>query len=72
MSEIHLTHASFGTDSTEPRNRFHQTALSEARVATEYRQLAPEPATRPSFTTRLRLAFVGGPPVTTEACNCPA
>ena len=71
MSEIYLTHASFGTDSVEDRNRFHHTALSEARVATEHRQLAPEPAARPSFATRLRLAFAG-PSVTTDACNCPA
>ena len=72
MFELYLSHTSAGEHSTDPRNRFHETALHEARIASDYRQPAPEVSPRPSFATRLRLAFAGGPPATTEACNCPA
>jgi hypothetical protein len=70
--ELYLSHTSDGEHSTDPRNRFHQTALYEARMATEYRQPLAARPTRTSFMTRLRLAFGGGSTPTTEACNCPA
>ena len=72
MSEIHMTHLSFQDDVHTRRDRIHETALHDARIATDYRQPAPEAFARPSFATRLRLAFAGGPSATTEACSCPA
>jgi hypothetical protein len=73
MTEIHLAHMSWGNDAADDRNRFHETALREARVATEYREVEHAAPARPAtFVTRLRLAFAGGPAATTEACNCPA
>ena len=73
MFELYLSHTSAGEHSTDPRNRFHETAIREAQIATEWTQAAPvAAATRPSFVSRLRLAFAGGTAVTTEACNCPA
>ncbi len=72
MFELYLSHTSDGEHSTDPRNRFHQTALYEARMATDYRQQPAASPARASFMTRLRLAFGGGTTATTEACNCPA
>jgi hypothetical protein len=72
MSEIFLTHMSWGNDAPDDANRFHETALREARVATEHRELAPAAFAPSSFVTRLRLAFVGGPAATSAACTCPA
>jgi hypothetical protein len=71
MSEAYLTNWSFGGDTPDTRNRFHETALREARVATERRALVPESPAQASFLTRLRLAFAGQT-AATEACNCPA
>lgn len=72
MTEILMTHLSFRDDVHGGRDRIHQTALHDARIATDYRQPAAEAPARPTFTTRLRLAFAGGSTATTEACNCPA
>ena len=73
MFELYLSHTSAGEHSTDPRNRFHETAIRDAQIATEWNQgEAVAIATKPSLVTRLRLAFAGGPTVTTEACNCPA
>ncbi len=70
MSEAYLTNWSFGGETPDTRNHFHDTALREARIATEYRQVeSPSPA-REGFLTRLRLAFMK--PSANEACNCPA
>ena len=71
MFELYLSHTSAGEHSTDPRNRFHEVALNEARIASEHRQSPAAPA-QPGFITRLRLAFAGGSTATTEACNCPA
>lgn len=72
MFELYLSHTSAGEHSTDPRNRFHETALHEARIASDYRQEAPATSAGSGFMTRLRLAFAGGTTATTEACNCPA
>jgi hypothetical protein len=53
----------------DTRNRFHETALREARVASEYRKVERVAPAQPRFVARLRLAFAG--PAATEACNCP-
>jgi hypothetical protein len=74
MSEAYLTNWSFGGENPDTRNRFHEIALSEARVATEYRaRQTPTPA-RESLLGRLqarvRFAFTG--PASVDGCNCPA
>lgn len=70
MSEAYLTNWSFGGETPDTRNRFHETALREARIATDYRQFEPPVRAESSFLARLRRAFTG--PAATEACNCPA
>lgn len=70
MSEAYLTNWSFGGDSGDTRNRFHETARFEARVATEYRRVEPVEPARPNFLARLRAALAG--PSAADACNCPA
>jgi hypothetical protein len=71
MSEAYLTNWSFGGESPASRDHFHDTAIREARVATEYRKLDQAPATDAvSFLARLRLALAR--PTAQEACNCPA
>ena len=59
-------------DPTDPLNRFHETALREARFATEYRQIAHDGPPRIGIVTRLRIALGGGLAASTEACSCPA
>jgi hypothetical protein len=71
MFEIHPTNWPFAEDTTAPTNQFHETALHEARIATDARGIVPQTETSPSFVSRLRLAFAGGRAVT-EPCNCPA
>lgn len=72
MSEAYLTNFSFGGETPSGRSHFHDTALREARVATEYRERETDVApTQPSFLARLRLAFAG-PSAAPDACNCPA
>lgn len=72
MSEAYLTNWSFGGDTRSGRSHFHETALREARVATEFHE--PETRVEPAqagFLARLRLAFAG-PSAAPDACNCPA
>ena len=70
MSEAYLTNWSFGGETPDTRSHFHDTALREARIATDHRGVEPEIPARESFLTRLRLAFAGRPAA--DACNCPA
>lgn len=70
MSEAYLTNWSFGGETPDTRNHFHETALREARIASDHRETAGRTQARESFLTRLRLAFAGQ--AATEACNCPA
>jgi hypothetical protein len=71
--ELYLSHTSGGEHSTDPRNQFHETAIRDARIATDWAQREPAAASaRLGLVARLRLAFNGGPSVTTEACSCPA
>jgi hypothetical protein len=75
MFELYLSHTSAGEHSTDPRNQFHDVALREARIASDW--FAVEcpadlvEASRPSLVSRLRLAFAR-PVATTDACSCPA
>lgn len=71
MSEAYLTNWSFGGETPDTHNHFHEVALREARVATDFREAELATPAREGFVTRLRLAFAGRP-ATTEACNCPA
>lgn len=70
MSEGYLTNWSFGGETPDTRNHFHETALREARVASDYRHVEPAAPVRERFITRLRLALAG--PTAADACNCPA
>ena len=75
MSEIQMAHYSFGGESPD-RSRIHETALRDARVATDHHATPAAPArsgliAKLGLGSRLRLAFAGGP-ATTEPCNCPA
>ena len=71
-----MAHFAFGGESPD-RSRIHETALRDARVATDYHEVAsPAPArsglvARLGLGSRLRVAFAGGP-ATTEPCSCPA
>ena len=69
MSEAYLTNWLSSSGTTETRSHFHDTALREARIATEHHQPEPKPAAPTPFLSRLRLAFAGPQ---TDACNCPA
>jgi hypothetical protein len=72
MLEMYAT-GTFATDATDPRNLFHERALHEARVATEFRQYAGAQPGTPSLFSRLRAALAGARVVsTTPACECPA
>jgi hypothetical protein len=71
MSEIQLTHFSFGAVAPD-RDRFHDVAVREARMTTDRIETTRQAAPVRSFAARLRLALAAGPAVTTEACNCPA
>jgi hypothetical protein len=71
MFEIHPSSWPFAVDGSDPRNQFHETALREARVATEAQGVTLASPAHEGFVTRLRLALTGGPAVT-EPCNCPA
>jgi hypothetical protein len=75
MSEAYLTNWAMGSH-FDDRDRFHDVALHEARVATERQAGTERQATRPnaaqgeSLVSRLRLAL--GRPVAADACDCPA
>jgi len=70
MSEAYLTNWSFGGETPDTRNHFHDTALREARVASDFRQVEPAKTAHEGFLARLRFAFAGQPAA--DACNCPA
>ncbi len=74
MFELYLSHTSPWEHSTDPRNQFHETAMREARIASEWRDAEASAVlvAKPSFVSRLRLAFAGGSVTTTDACSCPA
>lgn len=68
------TLGTFATDATDPRNLFHEHALHEARIATDYREghATAQPRTS-SLVARLRAALSGAQVApATQACNCPA
>ena len=69
MSEAYLTNWAMGSH-FDDRDRFHDVALHEARVATERRPAAPAATPNESFISRLRLAL--GRPVAVETCDCAA
>jgi hypothetical protein len=76
MSEIQMAHFAFGGDPRD-RSRIHETAMRDARIATDHHEAAPASPIRTGFVarlglgSRLRVALAGGP-ATTEPCNCPA
>jgi hypothetical protein len=76
MSEIQLVHLSFGGESRD-RSRIHETAMRDARFATEHHEGSSTPPARPSLRarlglgSRLRVVLASGPE-TTAACSCPA
>jgi hypothetical protein len=73
MFEVYPSNWPVAVDSTDPRNQFHERALHEARIATEYRQVATIAPAGVGLVTRIRLAIAGGPVISaTETCNCPA
>ena len=73
MLEVHPGNWPVAVDSTDPRNQFHERALHEARIATEYRQVEILAPARAGLVTRLRLAIAGGPAISAaEPCSCPA
>ena len=76
MSEIQMAHFAFGGESPD-RSRIHETAMRDARIATDHHETAQPSEARSGLVarlglgSRLRVAFAGGP-ATTEPCNCPA
>ena len=67
------TAGAFASDATDPRNLFHERALHEARIATEYREIADAQPLTTSFVARIRAAIGGrGDEPTAQACPCPA
>ena len=67
------TAGSFAPDATDPRNLFHQRALHEARIASEFRELTETRSPRTSVIDRVRAAFAGrDAEPATQACPCPA
>lgn len=72
MSDVSLSNWSFGGETASGRSHFHDTALREARIATDYHERESDPApAQPGFLARLRLAFAGAS-AAPDACNCPA
>ncbi len=73
MFEVYPSNWPVAIHSSEPRNQFHERALHEARIATDYRQVATGAPARGGLVTRLRLALGGGSAIpATEPCSCPA
>jgi hypothetical protein len=70
MSEAYLTNWSIGSDWTERADPFHETALADARVASEYRRFAPEAKAPTSLIARIRQAVAG--PAVAECGTCTA
>jgi hypothetical protein len=73
MFDVYSSDWPVAVTSTDPRNRFHDLAIREARVATDYHAAGTPSAVRPSLATRLRLALAGAAGMTSsEPCTCPA
>jgi hypothetical protein len=73
MFEVYPSNWPVAVDSSDPRNQFHERALHEARIASDYRQVETSAPARAGLVTRLRLAIARGPAISaTEPCNCPA
>ena len=73
MSEAYMTNLLAGY-ATDDRNRFHEVALHEARIASERLDQAPAPAAGNGLVDRLRAAIAragiaGTSPA--ERCDCP-
>ena len=63
----------FAPDPTDPRNLFHERALHEARIASEFRGLTESRAQTTGLVARFRAVIAGrGVVATTQACPCPA
>ncbi len=71
MFDVYPSNWPIAFDPGDPRNEFHETALREARVATDARIHPTESPVTARFMTRLRLAFSGGA-TAADTCNCPA
>jgi hypothetical protein len=67
MSEAYLTNWALGSH-FDDRDRFHDVALHEARVATERHAVATRREPDASLVRRLRLAL--GRPAPMDACDC--
>ena len=73
MFEVYPSNWPVAVDTTDPRNQFHERALHEARIATDYRQVETSAPARVGLVTRLRLAIAGGPAISAiEPCSCAA
>lgn len=72
MLDMYAT-GTFAIDATDPRNHFNERALSEARIATEYRQYVVARPRTSGLIDRVRAAVSGAQVITTnQACDCPA
>ena len=72
MFELYTAEA-FAPDPTDPRNLFHERALHEARIASEFRELAEARPQATGLFARFRTAIAGrGAEATTQTCPCPA
>ena len=69
MSEAYLTNWAMGRN-FDDRDRFHDVALHEARIATEPQAAPVRTVAGESLISRVRLAL--GRPLPVEACDCPA
>ena len=69
MSEAYLTNWAMGRNFAD-RDRFHDVALHEARIATERQATPVRTVAGESLISRVRLAL--GRPLPVEACDCPA
>ena len=71
MFEIHPSNWPVAVDINDPRDRFHRTALHEARIASERN---PHCVTAPvaGIVARLQAVLIGEQTRSTEPCACPA
>ena len=72
MFELY-TAGAFAPDPTDPRNFFHERALHEARIASEFHELTESRPQATGVFSRFRAAIARrGSEATTQACPCPA
>ena len=72
MLDMYAT-GTFAVDATDPRNHFHELALHEARMTTEFRNYAGAEPHTSNFLERIRAAVTGTQfNNTPEPCPCPA